>query len=224
MSPDDMLDFATQAALLRIRAMPERPAGNPLFGPNPRRGLVTEAMSQRVAKDNLSMRALALEHVAGNRDAAEALLRNGQPSTRELADGSVGHYTRPNRADDCFAAALATCLQVPLDEVPDPNIDVRLAAGDSPDVIEADTWDTLEWWLGKRGLRLVAHCSPAFELNRWIGVVQHPQRFQSHRIVMRCREVLFDPVNSALYERPVRQYHAGDITSGVSFESTSQEA
>ena len=49
--------------------------------------------------------------------------------TKRLADGTIGYFTRPPRQDDCFAAALATVLRVPIAEVPDPRIDERLARG-----------------------------------------------------------------------------------------------
>ena len=47
------------------------------------------------------------------------------PPTRVLPDGTLGF--RITRRDDCLRAAVATCLQVSPDEVPDPDIDFRLA-------------------------------------------------------------------------------------------------
>jgi hypothetical protein len=63
----------------------------------------------------------------------------GLPSVRQqsrrttvtLSDGKTGYLERPGRADDCLAACLATCLHVPIREVPDPRLDERVAAGES---------------------------------------------------------------------------------------------
>jgi hypothetical protein len=81
--------------------------------------------------------------------------------TKTLADGSIGYAARPRwlggrwfpREDDCFASALATVLQVPIDELPDPRIDERLAAGESAGEIArrrqssaAGSWSTGCGW------------------------------------------------------------------------------
>jgi hypothetical protein len=53
-----------------------------------------------------------------------------------LRDGTLGYLARAGPEDGCFASALATCLQVPIGDVPDPRLDERLAAGESPEAID----------------------------------------------------------------------------------------
>jgi hypothetical protein len=92
----------------------------------------------------------------------------------QLEDGSVGYAMLGERGDDCLRAAIATCLQVPPNEVPDPDIDRRVIAGHDPDRINLDTWTRLLAWLQGRGLNLVYHDTPAVDCERWIGVWAPP--------------------------------------------------
>lgn len=139
--------------------------------------------------------------------------------TVTLADGTVGYYTRSGRTDDCFAACIATWLQVPLEEVPDPRLDARLQAGESVEDINRSAWQTLCDWLAARGHRLVAHEPPPWDSPRWLGIVRFPGLFNDHTLVMSGREVLFDPVDRSQYERPVRRYAAEDVSSGFTLAS-----
>jgi hypothetical protein len=219
----------TMAAMLRATRMPT--PTNSFIGPGSREAELNRAVAlghaERDRNAKLVNRALALAEAGGNPQAAEHLARRGRPATKRLDDGTLGYYMRPWRADDCFAAAIATALQIPLVEVPDPNIDVRLAAGDSPEEIEADLWDTLTWWLGKRGLRILIHRPAPISANRWIGVApppreisSHCRRFNSHCLVMCRGDVIFDPVDAGAYGRAVHKYKATDVTSGFTFAPT----
>jgi len=125
----------------------------------------------------------------GSHPFASSLKVRRGPGVR-LADGTSGYYARRGRGDDCFAAALATCLQVPIGQVPDPRIDERLAAGESADEIEASAWQALGEWLEARGFRMVEHAEPASDRERWIGVVPFPGNFNAHCLVMARGKVL----------------------------------
>lgn len=134
-----------------------------------------------------------------------------RPATSQLRDGTVGYHMR--RDDDCWLAALATCLQVPLDQVPDSRIDERLAAGESVKRIDATAWAAMLRWLDQRGLAIVKHAGKPTHLPRWIGIVPVPQAFASHSVVMTGDEVLFDPA----VKPGVRMVYPVEIRHGYSF-------
>ena len=139
------------------------------------------------------------------------------PRTR-LEDGTIGYRVRVPRTDDCFAAALATVLQVPIGEVPDPRIDERLAAGESPEEITSSAWDGLYEWLDRRGLRMIVHEKVPANRRRWIGIVPWRGDFNDHCLVMRMDRLLFDPAYlGGNYVPP------GKIAFGLSFQTTTRE-
>jgi hypothetical protein len=121
------------------------------------------------------------------------------------------------RGDDCWAAAVATCLQVPIDEVPDPRIDARLAQGATPAEIDTSAQQEMKRWLKSRGLRMVFHREVPPDLPRWLGVVPLAGEFNSHSMVMSHDKVLFDPVDEEAHERPVRTFPPDAVAWGVSF-------
>jgi hypothetical protein len=139
-----------------------------------------------------------------------------------LSDGSLGWHVRYPRSDDCQAAAIATVLQVPIEQVPDPHIDDRLAAGESPEAIDRSAVKELGRWLSGRGLQMRVHASiPPSQ--RWVGVVGIPGPFQSHNLVMLGRAVLFDPaiVPEIFDDNPgmaPRQWTLDDLTYAITFE------
>lgn len=148
--------------------------------------------------------------------------------TVRLRDGTVGYCVRAPRKDDCFAAALATVLQVPIGEVPDPRLDDRLAAGETVEEIDRSAWSELNRWLHRRRLRMTLHTELPPRRRRWMGVVPMAGDFQDHCLVFDRREVLFDPaiwVPAVDGSEPVadpRVYEFGfdDVTLGYSFRST----
>lgn len=126
-------------------------------------------------------------------------------STVLLAGGDVGYTS--TRDDDCLRPCIATVLQVPIEEVPDPRIDERQAAGDRDDVIVRESWEALWQWLHDRGLEMVLHDEPATDLERWIAVTRVPSihgfasqvgaaTFAAHCLVMRYRRMILDPALS----------------------------
>lgn len=118
-----------------------------------------------------------------SRAATSGLVRRPQ---ERLNDGTIG-YTMI-RHDDCLRAAVATALQVPPAEIPDPRIEQRLLAGEEPDSTADHVWTILAAWLAGRGLQIVRHevtiISKDAEMveptnppladadQRWIGVVE----------------------------------------------------
>lgn len=133
-----------------------------------------------------------------------------------LPDGTLGYFVPSARTDDCFAAAIATVLQVPLADVPDPRIDERLAVGEAPEEIDRFAQDELNRWLSKRGLRLVVHRELPTRRARWIGVVPGAGSFNDHCLVMSRDEVLFDP---GRVSTGVRSFGLEDVRIGLSFQS-----
>jgi len=50
-----------------------------------------------------------------------------------LGEGELGYCMNPARLDDCLRPCIATVLQVPVEQVPDPRLDDRHAArGEEP--------------------------------------------------------------------------------------------
>lgn len=142
--------------------------------------------------------------------------------TRTLHDGTTAYHVRMPRGDDCFAAAAATCLQVPIGDVPDPQLAARQRGGEDPRVINRDAWDAWDRWLDARQLRLIRHRVVPARRRRWIGVVVDTGRwFSSHCLVMSDDSVLFDPALVGECTNPVfgpRLFGVDDITYGISFQ------
>jgi hypothetical protein len=128
-----------------------------------------------------------------------------------LRDGTFGYSMECQT--DCFQSAIATVLQVPKREVPDPQVARHLAAGKHPIEIERLTWAQLDRWLDDRGLRLIVHRTVPVARRRWIGIVPVAGWFRSHCLVMSRGDVLFDPA-------PPAEAHRWDATAvrfGFSF-------
>ena len=129
----------------------------------------------------------------------------------QLRDGTLGYSMR--RADDCFQAAIASALQVPMPEVPDWRLDEHLAAGKDPEAIGRSAWLTMIRWADRRGLTIVIHTEPPISERRWIGIVPATGTFDDHCLVMSRREILHDPMsflpNSSSGHQP------GDIEFGI---------
>jgi hypothetical protein len=87
------------------------------------------------------------------------------------AGDEVGYGMDPYRQDDCLRAAIATCTQVPIEEVPDLQVDKRLSAGQSAEEITRKGWDTIERWALERGWHVVVHEQVPADRDRWVGIV-----------------------------------------------------
>lgn len=141
---------------------------------------------------------------------------------RRLPDGTLGYFVRLPRKDDCFAAAIATVLQVPIDDVPDPRIDDRLAGGERPDDIGRAATLDLRRWLATRNLRMVVHRHVPVARRRWIGIVVMPGNFNDHCLVMNHTHLLFDPAAACDFldleqSKRRRVWKPDDISFGLSF-------
>jgi hypothetical protein len=132
-------------------------------------------------------------------------------ATSRLSDGTVGYHMR--RTDDCWRAAVATCLQVPIDELPDAQIDQRLAAGESVEQVDESAWGEMCDWLASHGWMLIEHSDPAVHLDRRIGIVPVDRPFAAHSLVMTGPRILFDPA----VKPGVRTFYPVEVKSGYSF-------
>jgi hypothetical protein len=85
--------------------------------------------------------------------------QTGRPLLVRLPNGTLGHFQR--RDDDCMRAAVATILNCrTLEEVPDPDYDARIAAGESHEAIVEEAAAELTAWLQARGLQMTIHRAP----------------------------------------------------------------
>jgi hypothetical protein len=153
----------------------------------------------------------------GERAAFRKMFSEWEQGTKRLADGSVGYYIQPGRADDCWRAAVATCVQVPPGEVPDPHLDERMDAGETPEEINRSACAERDDWLAELGLRLVIHGEVPVPRRRWVGVIPRPGWFQDHCLVMCRGEVLWDPNPNLPF---FADWTAADVKWGFSFQKT----
>lgn len=148
----------------------------------------------------------------------------------QLDDGSIGFCMDPMRFDDCFRAALATVTQIPVEQVPDPRLDERLAAGESPDEINRKSRERLDSWLAGRGLRLVFHHDALpVDRDRWIGVVlasdPDPDLFDDHSIILARDRIIFNPSISLPVPEgwQVQRPTLSDIAYGITVDNTEEQ-
>lgn len=138
------------------------------------------------------------------------------PPTTRLRDGSTGYFT-PGRLDQCFAAAVATVLQRPLEELPDTRIEARLQAGQTRENISRRAWVIWDRWARREGQRMnVWNPVPAYPDGRWVGIIEAPVTLQSHTVACVGEEVLHDPTGpqELLGQRAVG---IEDVSWGISF-------
>lgn len=108
-----------------------------------------------------------------------------------LSDGTLGYFQR--RTDDCAQAAIATLIQMSIDQVPDTQLDKQLLEGkDSDRIIETVARQYAEW-TEKYELTILKYETPPVEATRWIGVVTSGgSEFNDHCLVMSGQDVLWD--------------------------------
>jgi hypothetical protein len=112
------------------------------------------------------------------------------PPTVRLRDGTTGYFS-PGRLDACFSCAIATCLQVPLEEVPDIRFDARSRRGESPERISRSAWQIYTQWCATRGIGIVHHKRvPPYPDGRWIGVRMASEAHLPHVWVIVGAELL----------------------------------
>jgi hypothetical protein len=115
-----------------------------------------------------------------------------RPEQCLLPDGTVGYYIR--RGDDCMAAALATLIQVPLDEVPNARLVDRASAGEGREQTSRSAWEELERFAASRGLRFEIHDPPPWRRARWVGVIPGGLLPHDGHALLMCRKrIVFDP-------------------------------
>jgi len=136
-----------------------------------------------------------------------------------LRDGSLGYVQR--RADDCFQAAIASCLQIPMHQVPDVQINRQLDAGKEPEEINRQVDETMSRWLAGQGVQLTLHSGRLPTAGRWIGVVRGPEREEfanDHCLVMQGRDCLLE--TSKPYGDLDLAVHFGyeDVDYGITIE------
>jgi hypothetical protein len=110
-----------------------------------------------------------------------------------LRDGTVSYRVRAPRRDECWRSAVATVLQVPIDDVPDWRLDERHRGGEDTGEIRRSAWQEMARWLAGRGQRMVTHRTVPAARARWIGVVPMRGLFNDHCLAMSWGEVLHDP-------------------------------
>ncbi|MEK6273356.1 MAG: hypothetical protein AABM42_12055 [Actinomycetota bacterium] len=155
----------------------------------------------------------------------------------------VGYAMDPFREDDCFQAAIATATQVPIEQVPDLDIDRQLEEGVDPLTIDELGWQRIERWAGKRGLELRFWDELPVPRERWIGVSRLDQGllrqiflasgdpptprlhgdeylFFDHCQVMADDQLVFDPVcsQSPPPGHTHKAYSISEMVYGISFE------
>jgi hypothetical protein len=154
--------------------------------------------------------------------------RGDRVSSVRLRDGSVGWYQR--RPDDCWSAAVASCLRLPLDAVPDLRLDQRLEQGMGAADVDRVAQGAVKKWLAARALTIVTYDRvPVDPPRRWVGIIPLGDWWVSHCVLMRYGEILFDPsplapplavVQAALITGVSirrRIWRADEVTEGFSF-------
>lgn len=129
-----------------------------------------------------------------------------------LRDGTRGYHQR--HFGDCMQMAIATCLQIRPDLVPNLHLDRLVCEGRDPEEIDRMYYATMNPWAEGNGLRIVEHAVPPSSERRWIGVVRAPD-YMDHCLVMSRSDFLFDPAGDVLgndYADPA------DIDYGITVE------
>jgi hypothetical protein len=136
-----------------------------------------------------------------------------------LRDGSIGYVQR--RADDCFQAAIASCLRIPMHKVPDLQINRQLDAGREPEEVDRATDETMRRWLAGKGLQVKLHSGHLPTTGRWIGVVRGPEREEfanDHCLLMMGRDCLLETSKPiGMLDRAVR-FGYEDVDYGITIE------
>jgi hypothetical protein len=148
----------------------------------------------------------------------------GRPLTIQLKNGRIAYYQR--REDDCQRAAVATLAQAHISEVPDPEIDRRLAAGEDPARIARDANAALQAWAAQYGLRIVQHADPPVDREAWIGIVPALDggRFGSHTVVMSHDRLVFDPAANWPVPPGCKVASPSPIVAGVTLDRVEDAA
>ncbi len=132
----------------------------------------------------------------------------------------IGYAMHPHRGDDCLSAAIATCTQIPIEQVPDLKLNHRSRVGESADEISRTSWERIERWAKRQALALVVSHEVPMPLDRWIGVTEGTTPLGGHSLVMSHDRLFFNP--SCSVHLPGRatgrwRYDPSEITYGIAF-------
>lgn len=156
----------------------------------------------------------------------------------------IGYCMDPWRTDDCLQAAIATVLQVPIQQVPCLELEEKSREpGADLDAISQEAWARITTWATKRLLRLTFHDRVPVARERWIGVCGAPSRqtyhlepdrlgrpvpvpdtqegLNDHCLVMCHDRLVFDPACS-VNPPPgfaVARYNPSMIDYGITFDT-----
>jgi hypothetical protein len=151
----------------------------------------------------------------------------------------VGYAMDPYLGDDCFACAIATCVQVDVEQVPDLKLNARLKRGEDYAEVNRSSWERIARWAEGRGWQLTPHEQVPADRERWIGlVVSHSRKsvvldssgrlithdddkgFNNHCLNMSYDRMIFDPGCSFTPPSDMRLmgYSPGQISYGISFD------
>lgn len=131
--------------------------------------------------------------------------------TCELPDGRTGHYQR--RQDDCMGAALATCLQVAYEDVPDQSA----APGTYAD--DVASWTALSEWVRDRGMRLRFHNRPPEGCQAYIAVGPAGEDRYRHVFVV-VGDHIFDPGSGFKFPAGLHMEPTHKVEFAISFEGS----
>jgi hypothetical protein len=122
-----------------------------------------------------------------------------------------------------WRAAAATLLQVPIVDVPDPQIDATLAVGEDPDALTRQAVSELQAYLAGLGLTMVQHRRPPVERDGWLGVSPAPGAFQEHVVVMAHDRIAFDPASNWPCPPGAHVAPVTEIAGGITFDPLESE-
>jgi hypothetical protein len=138
----------------------------------------------------------------------------------------IGYAMDTYRTDTCMQAATATATQVPIEQVPDPDLDTRFRRGDDIDEINLAAWTRFARWADRRGLKMLLWSQDEVPVprRRWIGVAEteRPEpEFVDHCVVMAFDRLIFDPICGVKPPagHEIRSFGPADITYGISFDN-----
>lgn len=216
-----------------------------------KKGKARRVLLQRVGGiDDFGSRDKAVAPATSERLAEDGYMFNTHPIVRLTNAGidwgrapepgdEIGYGMHPYRQDDCLAAAIATCIQVPIEQVPYLALDQRFQQGESREEISRSGWERIEHWVDKLGGEMRSFDELPLTCERWIGVIVSPASrdrseeewralragkklaaFQDHCVVMRRDRLLFDP--SCSVRLPTGAigrfvYGPSDTTYGIAF-------
>ena len=141
---------------------------------------------------------------------------SGRALVERLEDGRLAWSQR--REDDCMAAAVATLLQVPIEQVPDSRYDEQIEAGVPHAIVVSQALADMASWATSRGLRMRFHHPPPVDRDAWLAVAPGDGPGDSHIAVCSGAELVFDPAANWLVPAGCKVAPLGPVASGITFD------